>query len=213
MSTAYVNMRPLQDAVSHVDKLLLDPVDGYYNMLDQRHLLRQIGNLDVGYMLQELGLPEDAMEEAWYWGARIKFSAGADEEMLPAPPSGCPTYDDAMKINAEGKLVVNEESPLVCDLRGRSKRKWAKLDTILEYVRLTEEEYRNSKPPATGFETAVWTTCPSRECNRAGKCTRGQLFQKHAWCLPREKGDRQPVERLKLLHMLMRERWDAERVR
>jgi hypothetical protein len=38
-----------------------------------------------------------------------------------------------------------------------------------------------------------------RSCNVAGKCTEGAPFVKDGWCLPREKGEMNPLERLQLL--------------
>lgn len=100
---------------------------------------------------------------------------------------------------------MNEASPLVRDLRRRkqkAKRKWQKLDEILEYVRKTDEEYRNSKPSATGYEQVVWRSCTMRECNAAGKCQQaetGTKFVKDGWRLAREKGETSPLERVQLL--------------
>ena len=107
-----------------------------------------------------------------------------------------------MRINQlSTKLEISEGSALVRDLRHRyqkGKRKWRNLDLILEYVRKTDEEYRNSKPPAVGYEAAVWRTCTSFACNMAGKCIVGSKFLKDAWNLPREKGEMAPKERLEL---------------
>jgi hypothetical protein len=120
LTESYVRMRPLQDAVSYIDEILFKSTSdataeemgtkqlleqGYYaNILRERHLIKTIGDLDVEYMIKELGLPEEAMMEAFYWSAMI-LSVGKAEEVLPTPPEDCPTYDNAMVTNQiTGKL-------------------------------------------------------------------------------------------------------------
>ena len=212
-----VRMRPLQDAVNFVDECLLceaadkegEPnpstkeqllAGRFGRILRKQHRIKTIGDLDVGYMLEELGLPEEAQMEAYYWGACIRF--GAQESERPTPPDGCPTFERALVQNIQGELEINNASPLVRDLRRRkqkARRKWAKVDEILDYLLRTDDEYRNSQPPAVGFEKAVWKTCTERSCNAEGRCVQGSPFVKDGWNFKRAKGEMIPKERLELM--------------
>ena len=104
--------------------------------------------------------------------------------------------------NIQGELEINNASPLVRDLRRRkqkARRKWAKVDEILDYLLRTDDEYRNSQPPAVGFEKAVWKTCTERSCNAEGRCVQGSPFVKDGWNFKRAKGEMIPKERLELM--------------
>ena len=53
-----VKMRPLQDAISHFDELLLHAKGGegnpYKAILDRRHQIKRIGELEPAYLFNEL---------------------------------------------------------------------------------------------------------------------------------------------------------------
>ena len=198
----FMQMRPLKDAVSHVDKLLFE---GFGEVLVARHQMRRIGSIEVLYMIDELGMPQEAAEEAFYWAEAIR-----DEDLQPPQP-GWARFKFAFRIDLlTTKLVVNEASDLVVSLRKRSQQartrsKWTTkvVDDVLEYLCINRSEYLNSECPAVGFERTVWKTCANYECNCRGMCTASEefqtLFQNGAWKLSREKGEMVPVDRLKLL--------------
>ena len=211
--------RPVEDVTTLVGELLLrdktselkDTTGCFVEQIKRRHQTKNLGALNVQYMLDELGLPQEAQMEAFYW-----FEAVRDNSR--DPPEGMPRFESvflhSMKHN--GKLVVNETSELVVSLRQRSqqartRKKWTTkvVDDVLEYLRFICEEYENSKPPALGFEVVVWNTCASYECHTLGKCTVGTLFKRGAWTLHRSKGEMNPVNRLKLLHTLQAKEREA----
>ena len=134
----FMQMRPLKDAVSHVDKLLFE---GFGEVLEARHQMRRIGSIEVRYMIDELGMPQEAVEEAFYWAEAIR-----DEDLQPPQP-GWARFKSAFRIDLlTTKLVVNEASDLVDSLRKRSQQartrsKWKTkvVDDVLEYLRLLEK--------------------------------------------------------------------------
>jgi len=183
--------RPIEDMAANLDERLVKLMDKA-----DSHMVKQVGSLDVNYMLHVLKLNEEHVEDASHWAQAYRDGPMRDQATEHFRPLGRAFVVDATTEPESYKVAENSE--FVQSFRSQYKNK-KKADALLNYMKHTWSEFQNSEPPATGFEQRVWSTCTMWHCNKEGKCLNGEPFQKDFWDKPAKVAAMLPTDKLVLL--------------